>query len=143
MQIRALPSRYISRNITEFSQKKAPTSSVGALESERDYWAVVDVPMLAVLVPSVTSAAVTVQSPGVLNVTLNVCEPSESAASAGSVAEASLLVMVIVSVELTMFQSASTALTVTLNGMSESCASGVPALPVGVLGAFDSPGIKT
>jgi hypothetical protein len=43
----------------------------------------------------------------------------------------------------TVFQVASQALTVTLNGMPETCALAVPVLPVAVPGAAVSPGINT
>ena len=58
--------------------------------------------------------------PAVLGVTERVFVPATSAALAGSVALASLEVMPTVSVELTGFQLASTALTVTLNGRRRS-----------------------
>src|SRR5205814_1568955 len=84
---------------------------------------VVDGLVLAVFVPSVMSVAVTVWPPppplpdaAVLSVTLNVPVPATSAAFDGSAAFASLEVMPTVSVtELTTFQLASTAFTVTLN----------------------------
>ena len=47
-----------------------------------------------------------------------------------------------VSVELTRFQLASTALTVTLNEPPAVCAVGVPVLPVAVPGAAVSPGSR-
>ena len=71
--------------------------------------------VFAVFVPSVMSVAVTVREPAVFIVTLNVFVPATNAAFAGNVAFASLDVMPAVSVLLTMFQFASTALTVTLN----------------------------
>ena len=72
--------------------------------------------VLAVLVPSVMSVAVTVPLPAVFKVTLNVLVPATSAALAGKVAFRSLDVIPTVSVTLfTRFQFASTALTVTLN----------------------------
>ena len=72
--------------------------------------------VLAVLVPSVASVAVRVREPAVLKVTLKVLVPETSAALPGSAALASEDVMPTVSVaEVTGFQFASTALTVTLN----------------------------
>ena len=56
--------------------------------------------------------------------------PATSAAFAGSAALASLEVMPTVSVEVTGFQLASTALTVTLKAVPAVCALGVPVLPV-------------
>ena len=60
------------------------------------------------------SVAVKVFEPAVFGVTEKVFVPATSAALAGSVALASLEVMPTVSVEVTGFQLASTALTVTL-----------------------------
>ena len=48
-----------------------------------------------------------------------------------------------VSVEVTGFQFASTALTVTLNVAPAVCAYGVPVLPVALPGAAVSPGSRT
>ena len=61
------------------------------------------------------SVAVTVGVPAVFGVTEKVFVPATSAALAGSAAFGSVEVMPIVSVELTGFQLASTALTVTVN----------------------------
>ena len=55
---------------------------------------------------------------------------------------ASVEVMPTVSVELTGFQLASTALTVTLKLLPAVCADGVPVLPVAVPGAAVSPGSR-
>src|SRR5256885_932536 len=97
--------------------------------------------VLAVLLPSVTSEAVAVWLPAVLNVTLKVCVPALSAALAGKVALASEEVMPAVSVMVdTRFQLASTALTVTLNAAPAACAVGAPVLPVAVPGVAVSPG---
>src|SRR5919197_4707541 len=96
--------------------------------------------VLAVLVPSVTSVTVTVLLPAVLSVTLKVLVPATNAALAGNVALASLEVMPTVSVLLTKFQLASTALTVTLKAVPAVWAVGVPVLPVAVPGAAVSPG---
>jgi hypothetical protein len=93
-------------------------------------------------VPSVISVAVTVRVPAVFNVTLNVCVPPTSAAFAGNAAFTSLVVIPTVSVELTAFQFASTALTVTLNAVPAVCAVGVPVLPVPLPGEAVSPGTK-
>src|SRR5439155_17159540 len=71
--------------------------------------------VLEVLVPSVTLVAVMVKLPLALKVKLNVFVPALSAALAGSVAEESLLVILIVSVAVvTRFQLPSTPLTVTM-----------------------------
>ena len=70
--------------------------------------------VLAVIAPFVMSVDVNVAVPAVFAVTENVFVPATSAALAGSVAFASVEVMPTVSVELTRFQFASTALTVTL-----------------------------
>ena len=78
----------------------------------------IDALVLEVLLPSVTSLAVTVRVPEVLSVTLKVCVPATSAALAGRTALASEEVIPTVSVtEVSIFQLASTALTVTLNGV--------------------------
>jgi hypothetical protein len=98
--------------------------------------------VLAVFVPSVISVDVTVAVPAVFRVTANVFVPPTSAALDGNTAFASVDVMPTTSVELTTFQFASTAFTVTLNDAPEACALGVPVLPVGVPGAAVSPGTK-
>ena len=98
--------------------------------------------MFAVIVPCVTSLAVTVAAPAVLSVTLKDFVPATKAALAGSVAFASLDVMLTVSLVLTTFQFASTELTVTLKAVPAVCAEGVPALPATVPGAAVSPGIR-
>src|ERR1051325_9809929 len=99
--------------------------------------------VLAVLLPSVVSVAVSVRLPAVLSVTLKVFVPATSAALAGIVALASLEVIATVSLVLTTFQFASTALTVMVNAVPAVCAVGVPVLPVGVPGAAISPGTNT
>ena len=74
--------------------------------------------VLAVLVPSVMSLAVTVRLPALLHVMLKVCVPPTSAALTGSTALASLEVIPTRSLAVEMkFQLASTALTVTLNAV--------------------------
>ncbi len=74
--------------------------------------------VLIVLVPSVTSLAVTVELPAVLSVTLNVCAPLTSAVFAGKLALLSEEVIPTVSVAfVTTFQLASTALTLTVNAL--------------------------
>ena len=74
--------------------------------------------MLAVLLPSLTSVAVTVRLPAVLHVTLKVPLPEFRAALPGKSALASEEVMPTVSITvLTRFQLASTALTVTLKAV--------------------------
>src|SRR5205814_819260 len=104
---------------------------------------VVDGLVLAVFVPSVLSVAVTVAVPAVLNVTLKIFVPATSAALAGSVAFVSLEVMPAACVLLTTFQSASTALTVTLNAAPAVCAVGVPVLPLALPADAVSPGIRS
>src|SRR5213078_3322807 len=99
--------------------------------------------VLAVLVPSVMSLAVIVWELGVLRVRLTVLVPARSAPSAGSMALASLEVVLTVSVLLTRFHAASTDRIVTLNAVPAVCAVGVPVLPVAVPGAAVSPGTNT
>ena len=70
--------------------------------------------VFAVIAPFVMSVAVKVFEPAVFGVTEKVLVPVTSAALAGSVALASVEVIPTVSVELTTFQLASTALTVTV-----------------------------
>src|ERR1043166_7029600 len=111
-------------------------------------WSLATVPALTVkeelvllaLLGSVLSAAVTVAVPAVFRVTLKVFVPATNAALAGNVALLSEEVIPIVSVALTRFQLASTALTVTLKAVPAVCAKGVPVLPEGVPGAAVSPG---
>src|SRR6185436_5293705 len=99
--------------------------------------------VLAVLLPSVTSLAVTVLLPAIFKPTLKVRVPPTRAALAGRTAFASEEVIPTVSVTvLIAFQLASTALTVTLNGVFAVCAVGVPVLPVAVPGAAVSPGSR-
>src|SRR5439155_25783113 len=104
---------------------------------------VIDALVLAVLLPSEVSLAVTVCEPVVLSVTLAVLVPADNAPLAGSVAAESLEVMPTVCVLLTRFQFASTALTVALNAVPAGWAVGVPVLPVAVPGAAVSPGTST
>ena len=100
--------------------------------------------VLALLLPSETSEAVSVTEPLVLKVMLKVCVPAASAALEGIVALLSVEVMPTVSVtELTRFQLASTALTVTLKAVPAVCAIGVPVLPLIVPGAAVSPGTSS
>src|SRR5437867_9795259 len=74
--------------------------------------------VLAVLVPSPGSLAVTVRLPAVLSVTLKLCVPETNAAFEGRTALVSEDVMLTVSVTLvTAFQLASTALTETANAV--------------------------
>ena len=93
---------------------------------------VVDGLVLAVFVPSELSVAVKVAVPWVFGVTANVFVPATSAALAGSAAFGSELVIAIVSVAVTRFQFASTALTVTVNDEPAVWALGVPVLPEAV-----------
>src|SRR5664280_3274455 len=99
--------------------------------------------MLAVLVPSSMSVAVTVRLPRVLKATLNVLVPDASTAFAGSVAAGSLEVIPTRSFEPTAFHCASTALTVTSKAVPRDWGEGVPVLPVVVPGAAVSPGTST
>src|SRR5213596_3870401 len=97
--------------------------------------------MLAVLLPSVRSAAVRVLAPAVRSMTVKVCVPATSVAFGGKVALASEEARPTVSpAVVTVFQLASTALTVTLNGVPAACAVGVPVLPVLLPGEAISPG---
>ncbi len=98
--------------------------------------------VFAVIAPFVISVDVNVAVPAVLAVTESVLVPATSAALAGSVALASVEVMPTVSVELTGFQLASTAFTVTLKLPPAVCALGAPVLPEAVPGAAVSPGIR-
>src|SRR3954454_16998895 len=104
---------------------------------------VVDGLVLAVLEPSVEAVAVTVGLVAVSAVTENVFVPATSAAFAGSAAFKSELVIAIVSVEVTEFQFASTALTVTVKLEPAVCADGLPVLPEADPGAAVSPGISS
>src|SRR5947199_78393 len=82
------------------------------------------------------SLAVTVLLPAVFKVTLKVCVPATKAAFAGCVSFRSLVLMPTVSVTVvTVFQLASTALTVALKGVPALWAVGVPVLPVLLPGA--------
>src|SRR5207247_8374938 len=99
--------------------------------------------VFAVLVPSVMSVVVIVQLPTLLKVTAKVLVPAVSAALAGWVSLASVVVMPTVSVLLARFQFASTALTVTLKAVPAICAAGVPVLPMGLPGAAVSPGTSS
>ena len=69
---------------------------------------------MAVIAPFVMSVAVNVFDPAVFGVTESVLVPATRAVLAGSAALASVEVMPTVSVELTTFQLASTALAVTV-----------------------------
>ena len=96
---------------------------------------------MAVRVTSVTSLAVRVQAPAVVNVTLKVFVPEERAALAGEVSLGSLVLIPTVSAAVvTLFQLASTALTVTVKAAPAVWGLGVPVLPVAVPGAAVSPG---
>src|SRR5436190_2592046 len=124
----ALPGAAASPGIRICSLVKAPAL------------AVIDGLVLAVLVASVISLAEIVQLPALLKVTAKVPVPADSAALAGWVSFASVVVMPTVWVLLTTFQLASTALTVTLKAVPAICAAGVPVLPVALPGAAISPG---
>src|SRR5213596_881697 len=99
--------------------------------------------VLAVLVPSVMLAAITVWEPVVLRVTLTVRVPAAKAPLAGRTAAESLEVIPTVFVLLTRFQAASTDRIVTLNAVPAVCAVGVPVLPLAVPGAAVSPGTNS
>ena len=77
--------------------------------------------VLAVLVPSLTLLAVTAQLPAVLKVTVKFLVPEARVLLAGCVSFGSVVVMLIVFVgaELTTFQFASTAFTVTVKPVPE------------------------
>src|SRR5438477_8498244 len=125
----ALPGAAVSPGASSCSFTKAPALTV------------MDGLVLALLLPSVTSVAVKVCEPAVLNVTLRVFVPETKAASAGRVALASVEVISTVSLTaLTTFQKLSTALTVMLKAVAAVLAVGVPLLPVALPGAAVSPG---
>src|SRR4051812_16698098 len=96
----------------------------------------------AVIEPLVTSVAVMRTASAVFEVTANVWVPATSAAFAGSVAFASVEVIATVSVEVTGFQLASTALTVTLKLDPAVSLDGDPVLPEALPGEAVSPGIR-
>src|SRR5262249_741218 len=85
--------------------------------------AVMAVLVFAVLVASVTLLAVTVQLPAVLKVTEKVLVPDNRVLLAGFVSfgSAVVMLMVLVGAELTRFQLASTALTVTVKLVPAVC----------------------
>ena len=90
------------------------------------------------------SVAETVYYPAALNVTLTVTSPANSEVGEGSDAPVSDDVRSTILVTVTsVFQVASHARTVTVNGIPTVCATGIPVLPVGVPGAADSPGNST
>src|SRR5437016_6017867 len=86
------------------------------------------------------SEPVKVQLPTVLLVTLKDFVPALNAALAGNPAFTSVEVMATVSLVLTRFQLASTALTVRVNAEPAVCELGLPVLPVAVPGRAVSPG---
>src|SRR2546428_13844779 len=96
--------------------------------------------VLLVIPVCVTSEPVTVALPAVLSVTLRLLVPFTRVALAGNPALASLDVIPTVSLVLTTFQLASTALTATLKAVPAVWPDGVPALPLAVPGAAVSPG---
>src|SRR6266571_109125 len=96
--------------------------------------------VLGVLEGWLTSEAVTEALPAVLRVTLKPLVPLISAALPGKAAFKSLEVMATVSLVLTTFQHGSVALTVTLNALPATSASGAPLFPAAVPGAAVSPG---
>src|SRR5947207_1464883 len=128
----ALPGAAVSPGASSCSFTKAPALTV------------MDGLVLALLLPSVTSVALKVCEPAVLNVTLRVFVPETKAASAGKVALASLEVISTVSVMvLTTFQKLSTALTVMLKAVAAMLEVGVPVLPLALPGAAVSPGTSS
>src|SRR6266699_3477973 len=97
--------------------------------------------VLAILVPSVTSVAVTIQLPAVFRVRLRNPVPLSSGPLAGKLALLSDDVGPTVSVAfVTRFQLASTPFTVTLKAVPAVCAVGAPLLPVALPGEALSPG---
>src|SRR4029077_4894927 len=98
--------------------------------------------VLAVIAPLLMSVDVNVFEPAVFAGIESGLVPATSAVLAGRVALASVEVMPTVSVELTGFQLASTALTVTLKLLPAVWAEGAPVLPEAVPGAAVSPGIR-
>src|SRR5207247_5232724 len=84
--------------------------------------------VLLAMAGCVVSEAVTVALPAVFRVTLRLLLPLTSAALAGNDAFASLDVMATVSLVLTMFQLACTALTVQLNAVPAGFPVGLPVL---------------
>src|SRR5438445_6355337 len=97
--------------------------------------------VLAVLLPSDTSLAVSVKLPLVLKKTINARVPFTSEEPAGKVALVVEEVIPTVSLMLvSTFQLASTALTVTLNVVATICATGVPVLRLAVPAAALSAG---
>src|SRR5437870_832301 len=87
--------------------------------------------------------AVIVLVPPVLNVRLRFCVPATNAALLGGSALVSVQVMPTMSLVLTTFQLASTALTVTLNAVPAVSAVGLPVLPVELPGDAVSPGTSS
>src|SRR5262245_61523822 len=115
----AVPGAAVSPGTSNCNFTNAPTLTV------------IEGLVLAVLLPSDASDAVRVRVPEVFSVTLKVCVPETSAVFAGNAAFASDEVSATVSpTELTKFQFASTALTVTLNAAPAVWAEGEPVLPV-------------
>ena len=117
----------------------SPGTSIWSFENEPAFTDI-DGLVLAVFVPSLASVAVNVHEPTVLNVTLRLAVPAAKAVLEGNIGLGAVLVMATLSVELTTFQLASTALTVTLKDVPAVCAAGVPVFPVAVPGAAVSPG---
>ena len=104
---------------------------------------VVDGLVFAVIEPFVMSVAVKVAVPAVFGVTeKRLRAGDERCVRRAASRSRRCYVIPTVSVELTRFQFASTALTVTLNEVPAVCADGVPVLPVAVPGAAVSPGSR-
>src|SRR5260370_3965689 len=103
-----------------------------------------DALVLGLLVPSETSLAVTVRPPVVFKVILKVPAPTTRAALLGKLALLSEALIPTVALALvTKFQLASTALTVTVNGLPAVWLLGKPVLPLVLPGAATSPGAST
>src|ERR1043165_5180289 len=93
---------------------------------------------------SVMSVAVTVYVPGVLNITLNTCDPCDKGPSGSIAAPGSELVIWTVSVTVGRTNHWSfTALTVTVTAVPTVTEAGEPVFPVAVPGAAVSPGSNT
>src|SRR5438876_431696 len=123
-----VPGAAVSPGASNCNFAKAPTLTV------------IEALVLAVMPALVMSDAVTVALPEVFKVTLRVCVPPTNALSTGKLALLSLEVIPTVSLVLTRFQLASTALTVIVNDEPAVWAIGVPILPVELPAATVSPG---
>src|SRR5438445_65547 len=125
-----VPGAAVSPGSRSWSFATAPTFTV------------IEALVLLAIPACVTSEAVKVQVPPVLLVTAKALVPDTNAALAGNVALGSVEVIEIVSLVLTRFQFASTALTVRLKLLPAVWAVGAPVLPEAVPGAAVSPGVS-